>query len=295
MSAGSEIIKFTNKMFKPVVHPFNLQNSGEKSYAEWQYEKGADTIKYFTEKYKPHVLFEGKTVLDVGCGAAGKSLYYLKMGADRVTGVDIVETYEREAMKLAAKLGYTRYFNFVCASADELPYPDSSFDTIIMNDAMEHVSDPEAVLRELRRVVKPNGHIFINFPPYYHPFGAHLSDAINMPWVHCFFSEASCIEAYRELVADKPDAKERINFRITTDVNGHDHITYINKMTVSRFRRMLKELDIQPQYYREVPLRKFLTPLAKIPGIKEPFVKMVVAVLTKENPAPVKSGEHGGL
>jgi len=232
-----------------------------------------------------HNIFENKKVLDVGCGAAGKSLYYIKAGAARVTGVDIVETYERDAIALAEKLGYSDSFNFVCASADRLPYPDNTFDTIIMNDAMEHVSDPEAVLKELRRVILPTGRIYINFPPYYHPYGAHLSDGINMPWVHCFFSEKSCIAAYKQLISDKPDAKERIKFRFSTDEKGHERISYINRMTIARFKKIMHELDIVPEYYNEIPLRPFFKPFAKIPKIKESIVKMVVCVLTKENPA----------
>ena len=98
MSLPVSLIKFTNKIFPPVVHPFNLQNDGVKTYAEWQYEKGADTVQFFAGKYPSAVMFEGKRVLDMGCGAAGKSLYYASMGAAHVTGVEIVAHYEAEAL-----------------------------------------------------------------------------------------------------------------------------------------------------------------------------------------------------
>ena len=133
---GVSLIKFGNRIFKPVRHPFNLADSGEMSYAEWQYEKGMDTVACYAPKYKTYDMFEDKTVLDMGCGAAGKSLYYVSQGASRVVGVDIVQRYEREAEELAKKLGYEKKFSFVCASAFDLPFPDQSFDTIIMNDAM---------------------------------------------------------------------------------------------------------------------------------------------------------------
>lgn len=289
MAVSTAIIKIANKIFPKVVHPFNLENAGQKTYAEWQFDKGADTVKFFSEKYKPLTMFEGKNVLDVGCGAAGKSLYYIKIGAKRVTGVDIVPSYEREAMQLAAKLGYSRSFNFICASAEALPFPNNTFDTIIMNDAMEHVSNPEAVLTEMLRLVRPEGHIYINFPPYGHPFGAHMSDVINLPWAHFFFTEKALIDAYRELVEPLPDGKERLGLRITTDRFGRDHIGYINRMTISRFRKMLKDMKIKPQYYNEVPLRNFLTPLTKIGIVKEAFVKMVVCVIIKHDPDKINN------
>lgn len=187
MSVSVSIIKFTNKIFPKVVHPFNLQNAGKESYAEWQFRKGRDTIKFFLDACTAEEMFQDKLVLDMGCGAAGKSLYYCSLGAKQVTGVDVVEHYRAEAEALAKKLGYENRFRFVVGPAFDLPFEDNSFDTVIMNDFMEHVSDPEAVLREALRLVKPEGGIFINFPPYYHPTGAHLSDAINMPWVHLFF------------------------------------------------------------------------------------------------------------
>ncbi len=289
MSVSGSIIRITNKIFKLPVHPFNLANDKKMSYAEWQYEKGAETVKYYKQKYKNSIMFEGKNVLDIGCGAAGKSLYYIKMGAERVVGIDIIPKYEREATDLAKKLGYSERFVYINASADELPYPDNSFDTIIINDAMEHFSRPEEVLTEAIRLLRPNGNLFINFPPYGHPYGAHLSDAIALPWSQYLIPESGLIDSYKSIVKDLPDGKERINMRIYTDRNGNEHLGYINKMTISRFKKILRSMNIKPNYYAEIPLRKFLLPLSKIPFIKEIFVKMVVCVLIKPDPEAQKA------
>ena len=275
------LIKFTNKIFPSVVHPFNLANAGGLTYAEWQFEKGADTIACYSEKYTANDMFKGKSVLDMGCGAAGKSMYYISAGAARVVGVDIISHYEREAMAYAKKLGYSARFNFICASASDLPFPNNTFDTIIINDVMEHLAEPEAALNEALRLIKPDGRIFINFPPYYHPSGAHMSDAVNLPWAHMFFSESALIAAYKDLVKDLPDGAERINLRVRADPDGREYLGYINKMTLKRFKKILKSIDIKPVYYREIPLRRYFTPLAKLPKLKEMFVKMAVCVLVK--------------
>lgn len=279
---STAIIKFTNKIFKKQPHPFNMQNDGIKTYAQWQFEKGELTIEYFKKHFTNQEMFEGKRVLDMGCGAAGKSLYYVSLGAAHVTGVDIVEHYRKEAEDYAKSLGYEDRFSFVCASAFELPFPDGSFDTIIMNDFMEHVSEPERALIEARRLISKNGKIYINFPPYYHPFGEHLSDALNMPWIQLFFTEKQLIAAYRELVKNEPDGEERIKFRFSVDENGKEYYSYINKMTIKRFKRILKEQNISPLYYSETPLRSFLSFFAKFPPTKELFVKMVTCVIGRE-------------
>ena len=282
MAISTAIIKCTNKIFPKVVHPFNLQNEGSETYAQWQYRKGKDTIKFFLEARTADEMFKDKQVLDMGCGAAGKSLYYCSLGAEKVTGVEIVGHYEAEANALAKELGYEDKFEFVCASAFELPFPDGSFDTIIMNDFMEHVSDPRRTLREALRLIRPTGAIYINFPPYYHPTGAHLSDVINMPWVHLFFTENMLVTAYKELVKGLPDEKERLELRISKDENGREYFGYINKMTLKKFKKVLSDLDIKPAYWREVPLRSWMAPLAKTPGIKEMFVKMGVCIIQKQ-------------
>lgn len=269
-----------NKLFKLPQHPFNMQQNGEKTYAQWQFEKGIDTIKFYLEHTNEKEMFQGKNVLDIGCGAGGKSLYYLSKGAETVTGVDVVEKYKAESEQLRDKLGL-KGFEFVYADASAMPFENASFDTVIMNDAMEHVSKPVEVLNEVYRVLKPGGKLYINFPPYNHPFGAHLSDVIGIPWVHLFFNDKTLIKGYKELVKDLPDGDDRVGFRIGINDKGEEYFSYINKMSSKRFGKILNKTDFICDYYKEVPLRGFLTPLSKIKLFNDCFTKMVVCVLSK--------------
>lgn len=282
MMVRTKILMALNKLFKPPVHPFNLQNDGVKSYAMWQYEKGADTIKFYLKKYGTEEMFGGKIVADIGCGAAGKSLYYASQGAKKVYGVEILPKYESEASKLANELGLKDKFEFVCADASKLPFEDNSIDTMIMNDAMEHVDEPEKVIAECLRVLKREGRLYVNFPPYHHPFGAHLSDLIYIPWVHMLFGERVLIEAYKELAGSVPDADERIEFRISERDDGTEYFSYINHMTIRRFEGILKKMNITPAYYHHEPLRNVFAWARNIAGLREMLVKMVVCVLEKK-------------
>ncbi len=277
----TKILKSVNKLFKSPVHPFNLQNEGKKSYAMWQYEQGERTIEFFLKKFDIKEMFEGKTVIDIGCGAGGKSVYYASCGAEKVYGLEILEKYRDEAESLAKSVGMEEKFQFVAGDSAALPFDDNTADTIIVNDAMEHVANPEKTLSEMLRVLKKGGKIYINFPPYHHPFGAHLSDAVYIPWVHLFFSEKTLISAYKDLVGNLPDGAERIRFRISENENGKEYFSYINKMTIHRYKKILKKMKITPNYYSEVPLRGFFAPLTHVPFIKEMFVKMVVCVIEK--------------
>jgi len=275
------LLKCINRRFKPVVHPFNLSNAGLLTYAEWQYEKGEDTIEFFLKYTDKDSMFKDKKVLDIGCGAGGKTLYYASLGAEKVVGVDVVEKYKEESEALAEKLGLSDKFEFVLGDAKALPFDPGTFDTVVMNDAMEHVEGPEEVLTEVLRVLKEGGRVYINFPPYYHPFGAHLSDAIYIPWVHLFFRDKTLIRAYKDLTAGLPDGQDRVSLRISKNEKGEEYFSYINKMTLKAFGRLLKKMGITPVYYDEAPLRGILKIPAKMPVFKELFVKMAVCIVEK--------------
>ncbi len=279
---GKKLLYAMNRCFPKPVHPFNLQNEGQGSYAMWQYERGRDTIAFYLEHYTTQEMFQDKVVLDVGCGAAGKTMYYASQGVKKIYGMDIVEHYKADAEQLADQLGYRDVFEFVTGDAAHTDFEDNTFDTIIMNDAMEHVARPDLVLQEVRRVLKPGGRLYVNFPPYYHPFGAHLSDLISIPWVHMFFRERTLVEAYKELCSTVPDGDERIAFRISENEKGEEYFSYINHMTIRWFQKIKRDCGLNPVYYREVPLRRYFAPLAHIPLVKECFVKMVVTVFEKE-------------
>jgi len=283
MSVPQSILLIINKWFKPPVHPFNIDGGGGAGYAEWQFRNGAKTVAFYMSHTTEAEMFSGKAVLDVGCGAAGKSLYYASLGARRVVGLDVLERYRGDALAMARQKGLDGAFEYVCADAAETGFADGSFDTVVMNDAVEHVARPETVLTECLRLLAPGGRLYLNFPPYGHPYGAHLSDAISVPWVHKFFSEKTLIAVYKRLVGGLPDGADRISLRISKDGNGVERLSYINRMTIKRFGAILAGLPAKRAYYSEEPLRGFFRPLSRLPVLRELFVKMVVAVLERED------------
>lgn len=281
MSVSVSILKAINKLFPPVEHPFNLQNEGKITYAQWQYQWGEKTIACFAPKFSPEDIFKGKRVLDMGCGASGKSLYYVSIGAEQVVGVDVVPHYKAEAEAFARELGYADRFTFLLGDALNLSLPENRFDVVIMNDFMEHIYDPEGALKEALRVLKPGGRIFVNFPPYFHPTGAHMSDVIGIPWVHMLFPEQTLIRAYKDLVRGLPDEQDRLSLRFSTTEQGREYISYLNKMTIRKFHTIVKKMDLKLYWYQELPLRSYFALFAKMPILKEMFVKMCACVIEK--------------
>ncbi|MDQ3669424.1 MAG: methyltransferase domain-containing protein [Actinomycetota bacterium] len=104
----------------------------------------------------------GERVLDVGSGAGTDSLVAAQMvGPEgRVTGIDMTPEMLEKARAGARELG-AENVEFVEGEAEELPFPDASFDVVISNGVIDLVPDKDAVFSEIYRVLTPGGRIQI--------------------------------------------------------------------------------------------------------------------------------------
>ncbi len=97
---------------------------------------------------------KGGTIVDVGCGQ-GNLLTYVKNICDRYIGVDVVR-YE----------GFPSDREFRCVNLDsgKVDLPDSCAEIVCSVETIEHLENPRAFVRELSRLVKPNGIVVITTP-----------------------------------------------------------------------------------------------------------------------------------
>lgn len=104
----------------------------------------------------------GRSVLDIGSGLGGAAVVLVqRCHAGSVTGFDVQQLLVERARDRARDLGLAHRLNFVLGAPGPLPFDDSSFDAVFSKDAIIHVADKAAIYREIARVLRPGGRIFI--------------------------------------------------------------------------------------------------------------------------------------
>lgn len=112
----------------------------------------ANSAAYLRDHLRP-----GLSLLDVGCGPGTLSVDLARhVAPGRVLAVDYLDDALDEARRNAADAGVAT-IEFRVADAYDLDLPDGAFDVVHAHQVLQHVSDPVALLRELRRVVRDGG------------------------------------------------------------------------------------------------------------------------------------------
>ncbi|MEV4561601.1 methyltransferase domain-containing protein [Kitasatospora sp. NPDC049285] len=122
----------------------------------------ANSAAYLLPELRP-----GHRVLDVGCGPGTitADLAAAVGPTGRVTGVDTAAEVLEQAAGLAAERGLDT-LDFQVADVYRLPFPDGSFDVVHAHQVLQHLADPVAALREMRRVTAPGGLIAVRDADY---------------------------------------------------------------------------------------------------------------------------------
>ena len=96
-------------------------------------------------------------ILDLGCGTGTLIEHLLQMFPEaEVVGIDVSE----EMLKVA-KQKLSESVELKLGSADNLPFPNNSFDVIVSTSVFHYFRDPIRVLQEVKRVLKPYGRLVI--------------------------------------------------------------------------------------------------------------------------------------
>jgi 2-polyprenyl-3-methyl-5-hydroxy-6-metoxy-1,4-benzoquinol methylase len=135
----------------------------------WQ-ERRQDSRLRMIERYGGPIA--GSRILDLGSGMGGASVALALAGA-HVTAFEYNRAYCDIIRLRAAR--YALKLPVINGAGEALPFADGEFDAAICWDVVEHVRDPDALLGELARVVRPGGRVLLTVinrlafrDPHYH-------------------------------------------------------------------------------------------------------------------------------
>jgi ubiquinone/menaquinone biosynthesis C-methylase UbiE len=222
--------------------------------------------------FGPSVLtrFRDRIVLDFGCGRGADAVAAALGGSKRVIGLDVNDTYLQEARDLAEKHGVSHICSFFHALSDRDAREAllEGCDYVYSIDSFEHFRDPEAMLAEMQRLLKPGASLLISFgPPWNHPYGAHQGYFSRVPWIHFLFPEDVILAVRKHYIQDEIS-------RIDDTGAG------LNRMTVKRFHALIRASGLEIVTCRAIPI-KGLTPLAENHLTREYFTSLIQCELRK--------------
>lgn len=130
-------MKYSSKNYIKHIHPSPL----------FQYT----LAKFFSSFYSMYLRTGAQSVLEVGCGEGFILDALAKRELDKdMVGVDI----SPDAVQIASNISAAT-IKYACAKGQNLPFTDNSFDLVIMSEVLEHVDEPEKILKEAIRVSTP--------------------------------------------------------------------------------------------------------------------------------------------
>ena len=110
-------------------------------------------------------LSRGEHVLDVACGTGITAITACRAGG-KVIGIDLTHELLERAKEDAALAGVTEGIEWKQGDAEDLPFPDNSFDIVFSSLGHMFTPRPEVAAKELIRVTKEGGRIaFTTWPP----------------------------------------------------------------------------------------------------------------------------------
>lgn len=215
----------------------------------------------------------GKRVLEVGCGDGGCAAEFHRAGAE-VTALDIDERLVRIALELNRQeaIEYPIHVGDICDESCSA-LQAASFDIVLLRDVVEHLERLDQALRVVLGHLAPGGVLFVDFPPYYSPYGAHQQTLPRKKIGFLPYNKLPYIQLlpdalfYRIVGGDSAASREVMRLRRI-------------RLTLRRFRRQVRAAGLRTRNEHLYLLRpsfklRYGTPvlaaflLGAIPGLNE--------------------------
>lgn len=148
--------------------------------------------------------------LVVGSGDGSECLWLASLERGRVVGVDLDERDHVDPTLVGSSIAAGVEADAesrvelrqgdICAST----LADESFDRVMSWQSFEHILDPARALREIARVLRPDGVVYLEYNPFFSIDGAHWAGTIDIPWAHARLNHDEFQDAIDSLHPGRP-------------------------------------------------------------------------------------------
>ncbi len=104
----------------------------------------------------------GQRILDLGSGLGGSARFLAAECGCRVAGVDLTKSYIEAARRLSAEVGLGAQVDFHLGDATALPFPDGSFDGVLLQHCTMNIPDKGRLFGECARALRPGGKLAVH-------------------------------------------------------------------------------------------------------------------------------------
>lgn len=230
-------------------------------------------------KNKAGFEFDGKNVLEIGCGAGELSILAKLAGAEIAAGTDFSVGLGSPAQRrFIATMPHNNFrhlrvdnsgklprfmgkgFAFMNTAGENLPFKDESFHLVFSKQVLEHVTDPLWCMQEMMRVTKKKGIIYLQYGPYFNLKGGHGACTTDIPWGHVILTG----EEMEEYVSDTefPQRGKLARYNLNTYFNPQ-------RLYLHTFERFLENIAPVKILYYDTPVDDYHSEM-----IDENFLKL---------------------
>jgi 2-polyprenyl-3-methyl-5-hydroxy-6-metoxy-1,4-benzoquinol methylase len=136
----------------PLLHLAHRRFRSNNDYLQFQICQGRLILNYLTEQ---GISIQGAEALDLASSIGGYG--------------DTMASARAHVVSIDLKRPQIIPPTFVLADAVQLPFDSNRFPLVLCASLIEHVPDPAQLLAETKRVVTPDGVVYLSFPPFYTP------------------------------------------------------------------------------------------------------------------------------
>ena len=185
--------------------------------------------------YKP---CKNLNVLDIGSGEGGTSFFFSQSNN--------VVSYDFSLFRLKLQRQRDQNFSIINGKAEYLPFLNSSFELILLQDVIEHVKEKVLLVKEVKRVLKKDGFIYISTPNKLSLFNILSDPHWGLPFLSLFKRPAIrkyFLRFFRREDSDREDLAELLSLKelsgLFKDFPGRLYTEEIVKLISKDFRGVL--------------------------------------------------------